>query len=59
VNLKTIDGKEAEGELKKVEEEFIILDKRIKKKGRKVETEELKIPFENIATTKVLVSFNK
>jgi ribosome maturation factor RimP len=59
VNLKTIDGKEAEGELKKVEEEFIILDKRIKKKGRKVETEELKIPFENIAATKVLVSFNK
>ncbi len=59
VNLKTIDGKEAEGKLKKVEEEFIVLDKRTKKKGRKVETEELKIPFENIAATKVLVSFNK
>jgi len=59
VNLKTTDGKESEGELKNVEENFIILNKRINKKGRKIETKEMKIPFENITTTKVLVSFNK
>lgn len=57
VNLRTNDGNESEGELKEVEEKFIILKKSIKKKGRKIETEDMKIPFENIAATKVLISF--
>jgi ribosome maturation factor RimP len=59
IRVKTIHEEELEGELMTVEEDFIMIRKKIKYKGKKSETEETKVSFGDIVVTKVLVSFNK
>lgn len=63
VTLEDVDGATLikEGELISVTDESITIDEVIKNKnlpkGRKPKTEEVVIPFEQIRTTKVLISF--
>ncbi|HVW96087.1 MAG TPA: ribosome assembly cofactor RimP [Mucilaginibacter sp.] len=51
------DGKKREGKLSGMTEDAIIIEEKIKEKGKKAEIVESVIPVEQITETKVLISF--
>ncbi|MGK6353335.1 ribosome assembly cofactor RimP [Parapedobacter sp. DT-150] len=51
------DGAVKEGQLQEVAEAYMSISEKIKEKGKKAVERQLTIPFENIKTTKVLISF--
>lgn len=57
LGLKMIDGSKKEGVLVEVAENQIILEEQIKEKGKKARVEQTQIAFDQIAETKVLISF--
>ncbi|WP_295767299.1 ribosome assembly cofactor RimP [uncultured Mucilaginibacter sp.] len=57
VSVKTTDGTKREGKLLAYADGSVIIEETIKEKGKKAELVESAIPTENIAETKVLISF--
>lgn len=57
IKVTPIEGKEKKGVLKEVAQDAILLLEEKKEKGKKVVVEEVKIPFNEINKTQVLVSF--
>ena len=57
VQVKLTEGAKREGKLINVSEEGITIEEKIKEKGKKAELVESFIPFNQIAETKVLISF--
>jgi len=57
VQVKLADGKTVEGELLEAEAEGITIAEKVKEKGKKASIQERTITFEDIITTKVLISF--
>src|SRR5690606_7871408 len=57
VQVKLADGKTVEGELLEAEAEGITIADKVKEKGKKASIQERTITFEDIITTKVLISF--
>ncbi|GHE42193.1 ribosome assembly cofactor RimP [Sphingobacterium griseoflavum] len=57
VRVKTVDGAKREGKLLAVEEQHIVVEEKVKEKGKKAEMVSVEIPFEHIKETKVLISF--
>lgn len=55
--IKMADGSKREGRLSSITEDAIVLEEKIKEKGKKAEIVESIIPFATIAETKVLISF--
>ncbi len=55
--IKMADGVKREGKLTGVTEDAIIIEEKIKEKGKKAETVESVIPISKITETKVLISF--
>jgi ribosome maturation factor RimP len=55
--IKMVDGTKREGKLSGLAEDAIIIEEKIKEKGKRAETVESVIPIEQIAETKVLISF--
>lgn len=55
--IKMADGAKREGKLTAVTEDAIIIEEKIKEKGKKAETIESVIPIDKITETKVLISF--
>ncbi|MDB4904797.1 MAG: ribosome assembly cofactor RimP [Mucilaginibacter sp.] len=51
------DGTKREGKLSSITEDAIIIEEKIKEKGKKAETVESVIPIDKITETKVLISF--
>jgi ribosome maturation factor RimP len=51
------DGTKREGKLAGITEDAIIIEEKIKEKGKKAETVESVIPIDKITETKVLISF--
>ncbi|MEO8795950.1 MAG: ribosome assembly cofactor RimP [Daejeonella sp.] len=57
VNVKMVDGTNKEGKLLQVDDKGITVEENIKEKGKKAQLVENFIPFDQIAETKVLISF--
>ncbi|TYP95799.1 ribosome maturation factor RimP [Sphingobacterium allocomposti] len=57
VRVKDHEGAKREGKLLSVDESGIVIEEKIKEKGKKAATQEAAIPFEHIKETKVLISF--
>jgi ribosome maturation factor RimP len=55
--IKMADGTKREGTLAAITEDAIIIEEKIKEKGKKAETVESVIPIDQITETKVLISF--
>src|SRR6202012_3974400 len=55
--IKMADGTKREGKLTGITEDAIIIEEKIKEKGKKAELIEAVIPVDKIAETKVLISF--
>ena len=55
--IKMADGTKREGKLSGVTEDAIVIEEKIKEKGKKAETVESVIPIDKITETKVLISF--
>ena len=55
--IKMADGTKREGKLSGLTEDAIIIEEKIKEKGKRAETVESVIPIEQITETKVLISF--
>ncbi len=57
VRVKTEDGSKREGRLVAVAENHIVIEEKVKEKGKKAELISAEIPLEHIKETKVLISF--
>jgi len=57
LGIKTTDGAKREGVLSALTEDAIVIEEKIKEKGKKAETVESIIPLDKITETKVLISF--
>ncbi len=57
LSVKMADGSKREGKLNGVTEDAILLEEKIKEKGKKAELIEAVIPMNKITETKVLISF--
>jgi len=57
LSIKQVDSLKREGTLLQVAEDGIVIEEKIKEKGKKAELVESHIPFEQITETKVLISF--
>lgn len=57
VSIKLTDGAKREGKLLALTAEHVLIEERIKPKGKKAEVVESAIPTDNIVETKVLISF--
>ena len=55
--IKMADGTKREGKLAGITEDAIVIEEKIKEKGKRSEIIESVIPISNIAETKVLISF--
>jgi ribosome maturation factor RimP len=55
--IKMADGTKREGKLTGITEDAILVEEKIKEKGKKAETVESVIPIDKITETKVLISF--
>jgi ribosome maturation factor RimP len=55
--INMVDGTKREGKLAGITEDAIIIEEKIKEKGKKAETVESVIPIDKITETKVLISF--
>ncbi|MCR8561619.1 ribosome assembly cofactor RimP [Mucilaginibacter sp. BJC16-A38] len=55
--IKMVDGTKREGKLTGLAEDAIVIEEKIKEKGKKAETVESVIPIDKITETKVLISF--
>ena len=55
--IKMADGTKREGVLSAITEDAIVIEEKIKEKGKKAETVESVIPINHITETKVLISF--
>jgi len=55
--IKMADGAKKEGKLTGITEDAILVEEKIKEKGKKAETVESVIPIDQITETKVLISF--
>ena len=55
--IKMADGSKREGKLSSLTEDAIIIEEKIKEKGKRAETVESVIPIDKITETKVLISF--
>jgi len=55
--IKMADGTKREGRLSSITEDAIVIEEKIKEKGKRAETVESVIPIEQITETKVLISF--
>lgn len=55
--IKMADGSKREGRLSSITEDAIVIEEKIKEKGKKAEEIESVIPFAAITETKVLISF--
>jgi ribosome maturation factor RimP len=51
------DGTKREGKLTAITEDAVIIEEKVKEKGKKAETVESVIPIDKITETKVLISF--
>ncbi len=57
VQLKLHDGRIREGALREVTDTGITIEEKIKEKGKKAVVQQNTVPFDDIITTKVLISF--
>lgn len=57
VKLKMEDGNKVEGKLLTATENAVVLEQKIKEKGKKAELKEVEFPMDQIKETKVLISF--
>lgn len=57
LGIKMADGVKREGVLSALTEDAIVIEEKIKEKGKKAETVESVIPLDKITETKVLISF--
>jgi ribosome maturation factor RimP len=57
VSIKLNDGSKREGKLLSADETAIVIEEKIKEKGKKVQSVENSIPLDQISETKVLISF--
>jgi len=57
VSIKLANGEKIEGELLSVDENSIVIEAKVKEKGKKAQLVETPIEFNNIVETKVLISF--
>ena len=57
LSIKMADGTKREGKLAGLTEDAILIEEKIKEKGKKAETVESVIPISKITETKVLISF--
>ncbi|MGF1923938.1 MAG: ribosome assembly cofactor RimP [Bacteroidia bacterium] len=57
VSIKLIGGEKIEGELLSVNEYSIVVEAKVKEKGKKAQLVETPVEFNNIIETKVLISF--
>ncbi len=57
LSVRMNDGKEREGKLMGVKDDKIIIEEKIKEKGKKAYTQEAEILFQDIKETKVIISF--
>jgi ribosome maturation factor RimP len=57
LSIKMDDGTKREGTLSSITEDAIVIDEKVKEKGKKATVIESVIPFNNITETKVLISF--
>lgn len=57
IGLKLTDGTQKEGKLVSVNESSIVIEDKVKEKGKKVQLVETPIDFDHIVETKVLISF--
>jgi ribosome maturation factor RimP len=55
--IKMADGTKREGKLSGIAEDTIVIEEKIKEKGKRAETVESVIPINQITETKVLISF--
>ena len=55
--IKMADGTKREGRLSSITEDAIVIEEKIKEKGKKAEVIESVIPVNQITETKVLISF--
>jgi ribosome maturation factor RimP len=55
--IKLADGSKKEGKLTALTEDAVIIEEKVKEKGKKATTIESVIPIEQITETKVLISF--
>ncbi len=55
--IKMADGAKREGKLSGITEDAVIIEEKIKEKGKRAETVESVIPISEITETKVLISF--
>ena len=55
--IKMADGTKREGKLSSITEDAIVIEEKIKEKGKKAEEIESVIPIDKITETKVLISF--
>jgi ribosome maturation factor RimP len=55
--IKMADGSKREGKLTGITEDAIVIEEKVKEKGKKAETVEAVIPISKITETKVLISF--
>lgn len=57
LGIKLADGTKKEGKLLEVGENAIVIEEKVKEKGKKAQLVETSVAFENITETKVLISF--
>ncbi len=57
LGIKLVDGTKKEGKLLEVGENAILIEEKVKEKGKKAQLVETSVAFENITETKVLISF--
>lgn len=57
LSVKMKDGAKREGKLTGLTEDAIIIEEKVKEKGKKAQIMESTIPFDQISETKVLISF--
>lgn len=57
VSIKLTDGSKREGKLLSADESAIIIEEKVKEKGKKAQSVENSIPLDQISETKVLISF--
>lgn len=57
VKIKTIEGQKHEGTLLSATETQVVIQEKVKEKGKKAELKEAVFPIEQIKETKVLISF--
>ena len=57
LSIKMADGTKREGKLTGIAEDAIVIEEKVKEKGKKAETVEAVVPISKITETKVLISF--